>query len=208
MEQLVQPDLSVVGYPDYCLAYVQSVFKVPVSNPHDPDAWHGWLDAKLKHTDQPPADCSVPVWFSWTGTIGGVTSNYGHVAVSTPNGVYTNPLSGSGHKVFSTVRTLASNYGVTYVGWSEDIESLRVIEGEDMTKKLTSTDQVRQLYLSFGIEIAGDNPILQKWVDDGGTDYDLMLGLAAQVQNTLKVQQDTINQLESQSAVNKTSVIN
>ncbi len=202
MNQVVQPDLSVVGYPDYCLAYVQTVFKVPVSNPHDPDAWHGWLDAQFKHTDTIPTDVSVPIWFSWSGTVEGVYDNYGHVAVSTPNGVYTNPLSGSGHKVFPSVQALATNYGVKYVGWSEDIESLRVVEGDDMTKKLTSTDQVRQIYLSFGLDIAGNDPILQKFVDDGATDYDLILGIAPQVKADLLAAQSAAGGVTKDSVIN------
>lgn len=125
MIQLIPPNLSVVGYPDYCLAYVEQVFGV--KNDPDPDAWHGWLNTKFKHTDLVPTDVAVPVWFSWTGTIGGITQNWGHVAVSTPTGVYTNPLNGSGHKVFPSVQALATAYGVKYVGWSEDLGNLRIV---------------------------------------------------------------------------------
>jgi hypothetical protein len=127
MNQLIQPNLSVVGQPDYCLAYVEQVFGV--KNDPDPYAWQGWLDTQFKHTDPLPAN-SVPVWFSWTGTIDGVTRNWGHVAVSTPSGVYTNPLSGSGHKVFPSVQALATAYEVQYVGWSEDVGNVRVVSNQ------------------------------------------------------------------------------
>lgn len=126
MTQLVPPNLAVVGYPDYCLAYVGSVFGL--SSENTADAWQGWQATQFKHTDSIPTDVAVPVWFSWTGTIDGVTQNWGHVAVSTPNGVYTNPLSGTGHKVFASVPALEAAYGVKYVGWSEDISNLKVVE--------------------------------------------------------------------------------
>ncbi len=132
MEQLVQPNLSVIGYPDFCLAYVGEVFGLASEN--TPDAWLGWLSTQFKHTGPIP-NLSVPVWFSWTGTIGGVTQNWGHVAVSTPSGVYTNPLSGSGHKVFPSVPALEQAYGVKYVGWSEDISNLKVI-GDNMQPQI------------------------------------------------------------------------
>lgn len=105
---------------------------------------------------------------------------------------------------FITIQ-IADGWNDTYCHLSRINVTVGQVIGGDMTKKLTSTDQVRQLYLSFGIEIAGDNPILQKWVNDGGTDYDLMLGLAAQVQNTLKVQGEA---LASAGQVNKQSVLN
>lgn len=152
MNQLIQPNLSVVGYPDYCLAYVEQVFGV--QNDPDPDAWQGWLNTKFKHADAVP-NLSVPVWFSWTGTIGGITQNWGHVAVSTPQGVYTNPLTGSGHRVFPSVAALATNYGVSYVGWSEDIGNLRIIEGV----KMLSKEEIIVIYdLAFDTEDSQVNP--------------------------------------------------
>lgn len=144
MEQVVQPNLSVIGYPDYCLAYVEQVFGVK-SDP-DPDAWQGWLNTKFKHTNPTPNNVSVPVWFSWTGTINGVTQNWGHVAVSTPNGVFTNPLSGSGHKVFASVPALATAYGVQYVGWSEGIGNLRVV-GDSMVPTADLLNSLFKAYL-------------------------------------------------------------
>lgn len=149
MNQLIEPNLSVVGYPDYCLAYVEQVFGV--QNDPDPDAWQGWLNTKFKHTDPIPADVSVPVWFSWTGTIGGITQNWGHVAVSTPQGVYTNPLSGSGHKVFPSVPALATAYGVKYVGWSEDIGNLKVIGGDMPTDSQIDDWISTQHQIAFGV---------------------------------------------------------
>lgn len=130
MNQLVVPNLSVVGYPSYCLAYAGAVFGL--SSENTPDAWEGWLATQFKHVDALP-NLVVPVWFSWTGTIGGITQNWGHVAVSTPGGIYTNPLTGSGHKVFPTVPDLEAAYGVKYVGWSEDISNLRVVEEDEMS---------------------------------------------------------------------------
>ena len=143
MIQLIVPDLSIIGNPDYCLSYVQSAYNVPATDPHQADAWQAWEATQFKHTDLPPTDISVPVWFSWTGTINGVAQNWGHVAVSTPQGIYTNPLSGSGHEVFPSVQALATAYGVQYVGWSEDIETLRVVQGGS---EMLTKDQIIVIY--------------------------------------------------------------
>lgn len=125
MNQLINPDLSIVGEIGMCLHYAGLVFGIS-SGPDT--AWKAWQQTQFKHTDQNfPSGVSFPVWFSGAG-------GAGHVAVYTPNGIYSSPYSlASGHNVLSSIAQVEKLYGVKYVGWSEDIEGKRVIEGGDMS---------------------------------------------------------------------------
>jgi hypothetical protein len=118
-QQLVQPNLSVVGVPEECLAYVRAVFGATFEYP---TAISNWQNAQYPHpNEQPPANVSVPVWFSYNGPDG-------HVAVSTPQGVYS--TSAVGDKVFGSVAELVQwmGEGMVYLGWSEDVDKLRVVQ--------------------------------------------------------------------------------
>jgi hypothetical protein len=123
-QQLIQPNLNVVGQDGLCLAYVTEVFGVPN---YYPSATAAWQDAQFKHTDQPPTNISVPVWFNYNGPDG-------HVAVWA-NGVI-HSTSAKGMQTFGGIQALINwmNEGFVYLGWSEDINKVRVVqpEGEEM----------------------------------------------------------------------------
>lgn len=121
-EQLKQPNLSIVGIPEECLAYVTEVFGVP---PKYPSATVGWANC-IQHTGTPPS-LAVPIWFKYNGPDG-------HVAVWDNGTIYS--TSSVGDKTFSSIQQLCTwmGEGMTYLGWSEDINSVKVI-GEEMTDK-------------------------------------------------------------------------
>jgi hypothetical protein len=118
--QLKTPNLSVVGQPEMCLAYVRAVFG---ATGEYPTATSGWENAAYQHAgEQPPTDVSVPVWFSYNGPDG-------HVAVSVPGkGIYS--TSAVGDKIFPSIQALISwmGEGFKYLGWSEDVDKERVCE--------------------------------------------------------------------------------
>jgi LysM repeat protein len=119
MEQLKEPNLSVVGESGECLVYVREIFGVAAKYP---TATAAWENAEFKHEgDQPPTDVSVPVWFSYN-------SPDGHVAVSSGGKIYS--TSAQGDKVFSSVQELVDwmHEDFTYLGWSEDVDGVRVVQ--------------------------------------------------------------------------------
>jgi len=124
--QIKSPDLSVVGQPLLCLVYSRQVFGVAAKYQY---ATLAWENAKFAHTDALP-NVAVPVWFSWTGKVDGVSKNWGHVAVFVPGkGVYSTPLrAGTTNFVTSTVEQMATAIGGRYLGWSEDINDVRVAQ--------------------------------------------------------------------------------
>jgi len=125
-QQLITPNLTVVGSLGYCLRYADQVFGV---NSGEATAWQAWLDTQFKHLDQNFPPNSFPLWFSGAG-------GAGHVAIHTPNGIYSSPYNANQtHAVLSSIAQVEQLYGVTYVGWSEDITKLRVIKGGTMITK-------------------------------------------------------------------------
>ena len=125
-KQLRQPNLSIKPVKGLCLNYARRVFNVGVKYA---TAWNAWSGASYKHYDRNmPGNVAVLVWFSYYARIGGVYKNWGHVAVHVPGkGVYTSHVNGKIY--FPTLAALekaASN--LRYVGWTEDINGVRVVE--------------------------------------------------------------------------------
>lgn len=139
MKQLVSPNLNVTGQSGWCLWYTQESYGVP----HIYDtAWEAWLATQFKHETIDLPDVSVPVWFDyWENDI-----RYGHSAFYVPGqGVYSSPYNSyTSHAVLQSIEEVERIYGVTYVGWSEDISGVKIVEEDDM--KATAND-LKYLYL-------------------------------------------------------------
>jgi hypothetical protein len=128
-KQLVNPRLDTKDEVGYCLRFVQAVYGAKARYK---SAWDAWEATKLKHGGEMP-DVSVPVWFSHYGTYGehGHQSygNWGHVVAYVPGrGFLSSPGSGYGQKWLSSIKEIERFYNAKYVGWSEDINGLRVAE--------------------------------------------------------------------------------
>lgn len=125
-KSLVSPDLTVKDFSGYCLRFTQSVWGAPVAHP---TAWAAWEATTMKHETRDLPDVPVPIWFDWTGDIGSGVKRYGHAATWVPGqGVFTSPPSGYGNKWYPTLEAQERAYGIKFVGWSEDINTLRVAE--------------------------------------------------------------------------------
>ena len=114
----------------WCLAVVQKTFDVA---PFAESAQIAWSWNNAKHQDRNlPDGCFVPIW--WTGGY----MNYGHVAVAKRTGnriqIWTSPYT---HKPYfdyfegelnTTIDTVSRIYSVTYAGWTETMNTTRVVE--------------------------------------------------------------------------------
>ena len=114
----------------WCLAVAQRTFNVA---PFAASAQIAWNWNNTKHTDRNlPEDCFVPIW--WTGG----AQNYGHVAIAKRSGnriqIWTSPYR---HKPYfdyfdgelnTTIDNVSRIYGCTYAGWTETMNTTRVIE--------------------------------------------------------------------------------
>ena len=114
----------------WCLAVTQKVFGVA---PFAESAQIAWSWNNTKHQDRNlPDGCFVPIW--WTGGY----KNYGHVAVAKRTGnriqIWSSPYT---RKPFfdyfegelnTTIDTVSRIYGVAYAGWTETMNTTRIVE--------------------------------------------------------------------------------
>lgn len=114
----------------WCLAVVQKTFNVA---PFAESAQIAWSWNNTKHQDRNlPDGCFVPIW--WTGGY----KNYGHVAIAKRTGnriqIWTSPYT---HKPYfdyfegelnTTIDTVSRIYSVVYAGWTETMNTTRVVE--------------------------------------------------------------------------------
>ena len=114
----------------WCLAVVQKTFNVASFAESAQIAWN-WNNTK--HQDRNlPDGCFVPIW--WTGGY----KNYGHVAIAKRTGnriqIWTSPYT---HKPYfdyfegelnTTIDTISRIYSVAYAGWTETMNTTRVVE--------------------------------------------------------------------------------
>lgn len=136
--QLTSPDTTVSDGAGWCLRFTQTVWGAPVD--YD-SAWEAWEATQYKHStgEALPDDAACIVWFSHYGTYGTppTYANWGHVVTWVPGtGFLSSPGKGYGQKWFSSTTEIERYFRATYVGWSEDINGLRVIEpGTNPTPK-------------------------------------------------------------------------
>ena len=114
----------------WCLAVTQKVFGVATFAESAQIAW-SWNNTK--HQDRNlPDGCFVPIW--WTGGY----KNYGHVAIAKRTGnriqIWSSPYT---RKPFFdyfegelnvTIDTISRIYGVSYAGWTETMNTTRIVE--------------------------------------------------------------------------------
>lgn len=129
-KQLVAPDLNVQDGAGWCLRFTQSVWGAPVRYN---SAWDAWNATQFKHGtgEALPEDASCVVWFSHYGTYGDPPTydNWGHVVTWVPGrGFLSSPGQGYGQQWFNSTTEIERYFRAGYVGWSEDINGLRVIE--------------------------------------------------------------------------------
>lgn len=168
-EQLIQPNLKIVGTPELCLVYVREVFGVAALYP---TAAAAWQNAQYKHTGTPPAN-AVPIWFSYNQPTG-------HVAVWNNGTVYS--TTAQGDKTFTSIQALM-NYigeGIEYLGWSEDINNVRVVQPQGVDMQPTPK-QVGDIY-KFMTNADISQTDLDFYITAPRTIYDLVYALGPDCQ--------------------------
>ena len=134
MIQLVTPNLNVRAQFARCLQYVQNAFSAPYAGK---SATYAWQQTAFKHhTREIPNGVYVLVWFEYWGTVDGVYGNWGHVVIYKDGICYSSPHTiKSTHDVIPSIEEVERIYNCKFLGWSEDIAGLKVIEGDAMNKE-------------------------------------------------------------------------
>lgn len=111
-----------------CLQNVRLGYEIPAR--YD-DAWTAWLNTEQHKDRNIPSGVDVPVYFSYTTTIGGVRKNYGHIGVRLSNGRFW-----SDGRTYDSVAAYENNHAPVYVGWGESVNNVRVIKGGTVEKTI------------------------------------------------------------------------
>lgn len=125
MIQLIPFDTSKGGnIPNFCLDNVRRGYSI--ANKYG-SAWEAWLHTQ-QHADRNfPAGLDIPLYYSYTTTLDGVTKNYGHINVRLANGTVW-----SDGKIYANLDSYLINHFPKFVGWGESVNDFKII-GEDMS---------------------------------------------------------------------------
>lgn len=108
------------NWNNLCLQFVRSCFGVSAKYPNAKKAWE---NAKFRHTETDSAKIpvGVPVFYR-TGT------NNWHVVISAGDGgmCYSSDVGGRGKIGRIGIQKLAKAWGITLLGWTEDLNGVRV----------------------------------------------------------------------------------
>lgn len=143
MVQLIPFDPSKGGrLPLFCLANVCKGYSI--GNKYE-SAWIAW-----QHTEQqftiPPTGLDVPLFYSYTTTIDGVTENYGHINVRLANGTVW-----SDGSIYPSIEAYEANHFPRYVGWGESVNDYKILEGEPMATSAQIDDTISKIiYDGYG----------------------------------------------------------
>jgi hypothetical protein len=109
--------------PNMCLDNVRKGFGI--SNKYA-SAWEAWQHTQ-QHTGDVPGGLDIPVYYSYTATIDGVTQNYGHINVRLANGTVW-----SDGNIYSSIDAYTANHYPRFVGWGESVNDFKIIQGGNM----------------------------------------------------------------------------
>lgn len=106
--------------PKLCLANVTAGYGI--ANKYG-SAWEAWGHTQ-QHTDHNvPTGVDVPIYYSYTTTIDGVTQNYGHINVHLKNGTVW-----SDGNIYASIDDYTSKKLPKFVGWGESVNDFKVIK--------------------------------------------------------------------------------
>lgn len=98
-----------------------------IANKYD-SAWEAWQHTQQHADRNVPAALAVPLFYSYTTTIDGVTQNYGHINVRLPDGTVW-----SDGTIYANIDAYTSHHDPVFVGWGESVNDFKIIEGvQDM----------------------------------------------------------------------------
>ncbi|HEX3828689.1 MAG TPA: hypothetical protein VHV82_15600 [Sporichthyaceae bacterium] len=109
---------SVGDWAHLCLGFVRTTFGLPEVQS---SAIRAWEAAKYKHRRDANPPAGVPVFWS------GGSSGRGHVAVSLGDGwIVSTDFPYTGHIAKGRLADIAADWGLNYLGWTEDLEGERI----------------------------------------------------------------------------------
>lgn len=133
-----------------CLSNVRKGYGIPA---HYSTAKKAWDGAKKQQNRNFPQGCSVPVFWSWHGTVDGVYADYGHVGVRLADGrIWTDG------RYYASVDTLNNSYlsgKGSYLGWTEDLNNVTVVKPSGGDMPIPDADNYFGRYNKLMMQVRG-----------------------------------------------------
>ena len=135
-KQLVDPDLAAQEKAGWCERMMWKVWRQVCQYGAD-TARISWDLSAYKHPTRDLPGVAVVGYWSWWGTIDGVTQDWGHTAAVLADGrVLSSPLTYDipyGQQIFNSIEEVSNWLGATWLGWTEDHRGGRIVEWSDET---------------------------------------------------------------------------
>jgi hypothetical protein len=125
-EQIKQPNTNITWIDEDCLIDVRTVFGIAAEYLTAIANWNA--NSAVNHPNEtPPSNIAVPIFFS-------CSNPDGHVCLWDNGTIYTS--SAQGKQIFTSIQALINWMGqdFKYLGWSEEIESTRVVQLESVSE--------------------------------------------------------------------------
>ncbi len=149
----------ITNWVGWCLAYVRTAFDSAWAGPWALDSWQ--TKTSFKHADRDfPTGVKIPIWFrGYIRYSAEYKRNieYGHAAIlqKFADGtmkIWSTPLSAGVYAAtWATIEQVENKYGVTYVGWSEDVGGTRVVEVDNAPAEVPLKDTQRVVTNTDGL---------------------------------------------------------
>lgn len=151
--------------PNLCLDNVRRGYSI--SNKYG-SAWEAWEHTQQHQDRNIPDGLDVPLYYSYTATIDGVTKNYGHINVRLSNGTVW-----SDGNIYASINAYTANHSPKFVGWGESVNDFKVLKGGNMPT-IASDEDIGRVYLAC----LGRAPSAQELADNRGVElHDLLKGV-------------------------------
>jgi len=135
----------------YCQMYVRTAFGLGGGFGSASAQWYG---ARHRHFANRGAQCPRGVPVFWTGGSRG----YGHVALSTGNGMcWSTDAGGAGRVAHVSIDGLTSRWGLNFVGWTEDMNGTYIGKGG------ASKPKKKWWKVKFAIDLSEVRPGKRNW---------------------------------------------
>jgi hypothetical protein len=131
---------------NHCLMEVREIFGIGQKYGSAIAAWNG---AQHKHTSRPPSGAVVPVFFD-------TSSRYEHVAIALGDGRVAT-INGSKWSLYSSIDAMCRAWGVKYLGYSEDLNGVRVYTPPPPKPKYTSCTALQKAVRATTDNVWGDD---------------------------------------------------
>lgn len=150
--QLLSANPAQQDWAGSCISFVTHSFNIP--NLYG-SAWDAWSNS-IQHSNRDfPESVSHPIWFSHFGTYGEPPEfkNWGHTCVRFNDGrILSSPGSGYGQQWFTSIEQVESWFNCAFVGWSEDVNGVKVIQYDGQA---FTGDDMRQISFNGRRYLAG-----------------------------------------------------